>query len=142
MIVCQWYIENQKYIFIYTWHHLKHHPNRLTVAKTKSFSPKQHQLLFFDTTRTALPVGVWPYWWRFTTPVLFPASIYFDWFSAKLRPFLPRLVLCFLYKFLFGYWNKKIIDLQPSVRGANQLNDRFILLLILFFSNNPMLLLT
>ena len=41
-----------------------------------------------------------------------------------------------------GYWNKKIIDLQPSVRGANQLNDRFILLLILFFSNNPMLLLT
>lgn len=41
-----------------------------------------------------------------------------------------------------GYWNKKIIDLQISTRGANQLNHRFILLLIIFLSNNPMLLLT
>ena len=41
-----------------------------------------------------------------------------------------------------GYWNKKIIDLQISVREANQLDHRFILLAILFLSNNPMLLLT
>ena len=41
-----------------------------------------------------------------------------------------------------GYWNKKIIDLQISVRKANQLNHRLILLPILFLSNNPMLLLT
>ena len=41
-----------------------------------------------------------------------------------------------------GYWDKKIIDLQISVRGANQLNHHFSLLAILFLSNNPMLLLT
>ena len=41
-----------------------------------------------------------------------------------------------------GHWNKKIIDLQISVREANQLDHRFILLAILFLSNNPMLLLT
>jgi len=41
-----------------------------------------------------------------------------------------------------GYWNKKIIDLQISVREANQLDHRFILLAILFLSNNPMLLST
>ena len=41
-----------------------------------------------------------------------------------------------------GYWNKKIIDLQISIRGANQLNHHTILLPILFLSNNPMLLLT
>ena len=41
-----------------------------------------------------------------------------------------------------GYWNKKIIDLQISIREANQLIHRLILLPILFLSNNPMLLLT
>ena len=41
-----------------------------------------------------------------------------------------------------GYWNKKIIDLQISAREANQLDHLFILLAILFLSNNPMLLLT
>jgi len=42
----------------------------------------------------------------------------------------------------YGYWNKKIIDLQISLREANQLNNRFVLLATLFLSNNPMLLLT
>ena len=37
-----------------------------------------------------------------------------------------------------GYWNKKIIDLQISAREVNQLDHRFILLAILFLSNNPM----
>ena len=31
-------------------HHLKHHTNRITVAKIKSFSPKQHQPPVFSTT--------------------------------------------------------------------------------------------
>ena len=38
--------------------------------------------------------------------------------------------------------NKKIIDLQISIRGTNQLNHHTILSPILFLSNNPMLLLT
>ena len=106
-------------------HHLKHHTSRLTVAKAKSFSPKQHQLLIFDTTRKALPVGVWPHWWRSTTPVLFPASIYFGWFLLEFELFSYAVFIISAAVYIVFY--DRVIGIKNDLK----------LLLILFFCNIP-----
>ena len=86
-----WYRISFFRVASYCYKHLKNTSD--TAENTTWMAQPSHKLSHFhqnSTTtpfsappRTALPVGVWPHWWRLTTPMLFPASFYFFYFSFK-----------------------------------------------------------
>ena len=103
-----WYRVSFFRVASYCYKHLKNTSD--TAENTTWMAQPSHKLSHFHQNstntpflappRTALPVGVWPHWWRLTTPMLFPASIYSANFFSQIK-FIFKRQFCQFHTAIF-----------------------------------------
>lgn len=106
-----WYRVSFFRVASYCYKHLKNTSD--TAENTTWMAQPSHKLSHFHQNstntpfsappRTVLPVGVWPHWWRLTTPMLFPASIYSADFFSQIK---------FIFRWQFFHFHTAIFLLH------------------------------